>query len=62
MSNDKQTPAQLEYSRAVAADPSAFYTAEAPAKVDMTPLEKARHKAFLDGHPIARQESGDGAN
>jgi hypothetical protein len=56
MSNEtpKQTPAQLEYSKAVKADPHAFHK-ERTHKTSMTELEAAQHQAFLNGHPFAKQ-------
>lgn len=56
MSNEqpKKTSASLEYSAAVAANPTAFSTPRTP-KTVMTELEKARHEAFLNGHPLAKE-------
>jgi hypothetical protein len=64
MSEDKQTPAQLAYSQAVSADPAAFYTNSGrqmpeTRKTKMTPVEKARHEAFVNSHPFVRAQAAD---
>ncbi|HEY6923689.1 MAG TPA: hypothetical protein VI653_09485 [Steroidobacteraceae bacterium] len=62
MSNEtpKEEPAQLQYSRAVSADPSAYHQERVHrVSAEQEKLNQARHAAFVQGHPFARKALAD---